>query len=85
MFVNVAFGALGVSEKTSRTVPKDAVQMIGTQQFVFLATDKLRPVRLGPETNGLYAVLEGLNTGDRIISSGSFLLRAEWVKQHPAP
>jgi RND family efflux transporter MFP subunit len=89
MYVNVAFGALGVSEKTTPVVPKDAVQTIGTQQFVFLATNKpaefiLRPVRLGGESNGLYPVLEGLSTGDRIVSEGSFLLRAEWLKSHPA-
>src|SRR2546430_1153483 len=75
MYVNVAFAALGVSEKTMPIVPKDAVQSIGNQQFVFVATDKptefaLRPVRVGPETNGFYPVLEGLNTGDRIVIGG---------------
>jgi RND family efflux transporter MFP subunit len=89
MYVNLAFGALGAAEKTMPVVPKDAVQTIGNQQFVFLATDKttefiLRPVRLGAESNGLYPVLEGLRSGDRIVSEGSFLLRAEWVKLHPA-
>jgi hypothetical protein len=29
-------------------------------------------------------VLEGLNVGDEIVTEGSFLLRAEWLKQHPA-
>jgi len=89
MYVNVAFGALGVAEKTTPVVPKSAVQSIGNQQVVFLATDKpneflMRPVRLGAETNGFYPVLEGLNTGDRIVTDGSFLLRAEWVKLHPS-
>jgi membrane fusion protein, heavy metal efflux system len=88
MYVNVAFGALGLAEKTTPVVVKDAVQTIGNQQSVFVATDRpnefiLRPVRLGPESNGLYPVLEGLNAGDRIVTAGSFLLRAEWLKQHP--
>ena len=88
MYVNVAFGALGLAEKTTPVVVKDAVQTIGNQQSVFVATDRpnefiLRPVRLGPESNGFYPVLEGLNTGDRIVTAGSFLLRAEWLKQHP--
>ncbi len=87
MYVNVAFGALGVAEKTNPTVPKDAVQMIGNQQVVFVATDKpnefiLRPVRVGAEANGFYPVLEGLNAGERIVTTGSFLLRAEWMKTH---
>lgn len=89
MYVNVAFGALGIAEKTIPAVPKSAVQSIGNQQFVFIATDKpnefvMRPVRLGTESNGLYPVLEGLNAGDRVVTDGSFLLRAEWLKLHPA-
>src|SRR6266404_5813568 len=88
MYVNVGFATLGAAEKTMPVVPKDAVQTIGTQQFVFVTTDKpnefiLRPVHLGPEANGVYPVLEGLNVGERIVVLGSFLLRAEWVKQHP--
>jgi cobalt-zinc-cadmium efflux system membrane fusion protein len=89
MYVNVAFAALGAAEKTMPVVPKNAVQTIGNQQFVFVATDKptefaLRPIRLGPETNGFYPVLEGVSVGDRIVTEASFLLRAEWLKQHPA-
>lgn len=88
MFVNVAFGALGAAEKTMPVVPKDAVQTIGNQQFVFVLTDKsnefvMRPVGLGAENNGFYPVIQGLNVGDRIITEGSFLLRAEWLKIHP--
>ncbi len=90
MYVNVAFGALGAAEKTTPVVPKNAVQTVGNQQFVFVAGEKpnefvLRPVRLGPESNGFYPVLEGLNAGERIVTEGSFLLRAEWLKQHLAP
>jgi cobalt-zinc-cadmium efflux system membrane fusion protein len=89
MFVNVTFAVLGVAERTTPVVPKDAVQSIGSQQLVFVATDKpnefvMRPVRLGSESNGFYPVLEGLNAGDRIVTEGSFLLRAEWLKQHAA-
>jgi cobalt-zinc-cadmium efflux system membrane fusion protein len=88
MYINVAFGALGLAEKTAPIVPKDAVQTIGNQQYVFVATENpnefiLRPVRLGLESNGFYAVMEGVNTGDRVVTQGSFLLRAEWLKTHP--
>lgn len=89
MYVNVAFGPLGTAEKTMPVVPKEAVQTIGNQHFVFVATDKpndfiMRPVQLGAESNGFYPVMEGLNVGDRIVIQGSFLLRAEWLKTHPA-
>jgi membrane fusion protein, heavy metal efflux system len=88
MYVNVAFGAMGIAEKTTPVVPKGAVQGIGNQQVVFLSTDKpnefiMRTVRLAPESNGFYTALEGLNAGDRIVTDGSFLLRAEWLKSHP--
>ena len=88
MYVNVAFGALGVAERTTAVISKAAAQSIGNQQFVFVATDKpneflLRAVRLGPESNGFYPVLEGLSVGERVVTEGSFMLRAEWLKQHP--
>jgi membrane fusion protein, heavy metal efflux system len=88
MYVNLAFATVGASEKTIPVVPKDAVQNIGNQQIVFVATERptefaLRPVHVGPETNGFYPVLEGVSVGDRIVSEGSFMLRAEWFKLHP--
>ena len=69
-------------------IPSAAVQNLGNQQIVFVATEKpnifmLKFVRLGTESNGQYVVLEGLNVGDKIVMEGSFLLRAEWLKQHP--
>jgi RND family efflux transporter MFP subunit len=88
MYVNVAFGSMGTSEKTVPVVPSGAVQNINNRQIVFVATDKpnvflLKPVRLGTESKGQYIILEGLNVGDKIVTEGSFLLRAEWLKQHP--
>jgi membrane fusion protein, heavy metal efflux system len=88
MYVNVAFATLGAAEKTIPVVPKDAVQAIGNQQYVFVATDKsneflLRQLKLAPESNGFYPVMEGLSVGDRVVTEGSFLMRAEWLKLHP--
>ena len=88
MYVNAAFGSMGVAEKTVPTVPASAVQSINNRQVVFLATAQpnvftIRPVRLGGETEGRYVVLEGLNVGDRIVTEGSFLLRAEFIKLNP--
>ena len=90
MYVNVAFGVLELAEKTTPVIPKSAVQSIGNQQYVFIPTDKqneffMRPVRLGSETNGFYPALDGVNSGERIVTEGSFLLRAEWLKSHPSP
>jgi cobalt-zinc-cadmium efflux system membrane fusion protein len=85
MYVNVAFATIGGAENTVPIVPVAAVQNINNQQTVFVATNDpnvfvLRSVRLGPESKGFYPVLEGLAVGDRIVTEGSFLLRAEWLK-----
>ena len=86
MYVNVAFGTMGTAERTMPTIPSTAVQNISDRQVVFVATDKpnvfaVKPVRLGKENNGQFVVLEGLNVGDRVVTEGSFLLRAELLKQ----
>jgi cobalt-zinc-cadmium efflux system membrane fusion protein len=88
MFVSVAFGAVGTAEATAPTVPASAVQNVGGRTFVFLATNDantyvMRPVRLGAESAGRFPVLEGLAVGDRVVTEGSFMLRAEWLKLHP--
>ena len=88
MFVNVGFGSLGTAEATAPTVPASAVQTVGGRAVVFLATSDpstyvMRPVRVGAEAAGRYPVLEGLHVGDRVVTEGSFMLRAEWLKLHP--
>ena len=85
MYVRAAFGALGDAERTAPVVPAAAVQNVAGQQVVFLPTDDpnvfaMRPVRLGPESEGRYIVNEGLNVGDRVVTNGSFMLRAEYLK-----
>ena len=85
MYVRAAFGALGDAERTAPVVPASAVQNVAGQQVVFLPTDDpnvfaMRPVRLGPEAEGRYIVQEGLTVGDRVVTNGSFMLRAEYLK-----
>jgi multidrug efflux pump subunit AcrA (membrane-fusion protein) len=84
MYVNVAFATIGGSENTVPVVPAAAVQNINNQQVVFVATNdpnvfRMRPVRVGPEAGGRVPVL----VGERVVTDGSFLLRAEWLKLHP--
>jgi RND family efflux transporter MFP subunit len=88
MYVNVAFGSMGTAERTMPTVPSSAVQNMNDKQVVFVATDKpnvfnIKSVRLGKENKERFVVLEGLNVGDKIVTEGSFLLRAEILKQNP--
>ena len=88
MYVNVAFATAGGSEFTTAVVPGAAVQNLNNQQVVFVATADpsvfvMRPVRIGPDSNGFYPVIEGLAVGEHIVTEGSFMLRAEWLKLHP--
>ena len=71
------------------TIPSSAVQNMNDKQVVFVATDKpnvfrIKPVRLGTEKDGQFIVHEGLNVGDKVVTNGSFLLRAEVLKQQPS-
>jgi RND family efflux transporter MFP subunit len=89
MYVNVAFAALAGTQSTTPVVPVAAVQNLSNQQVVFVATRDpnvfaMRPLRLGLESNGYYPVLEGLSVGDRVVTEGSFMLRAEGLKSHPS-
>jgi cobalt-zinc-cadmium efflux system membrane fusion protein len=89
MYVNIAFATVGGSESTAPVVPMAAVQNVNNQQVVFVAMNDpnvftVRPIRLGPESNGYYPVLEGLAVGERVVTEGSFMLRAEWLKLNPA-
>ncbi len=84
-YVNVAYASLGGSERTAPLVPKEAVQTIGNEKIVFQATDDpktfiLRPVKLGPEKENAYPAIEGIFVGDQVVTDGSFLLRAEFLK-----
>ena len=88
MYVGVAFATIGGSENTVPVVPAAAVQNLNNRQVVFVATNdpnvfRVRPVRVGPESGGRAPVLEGLFVGERVVTEGSFLLRAEWLKLHP--
>jgi RND family efflux transporter MFP subunit len=86
MYVDVEFISPGAP---GPVVPEAAVQSIGERQFVFLPVKnnegsfQLRAVRLGPAANGYYAVLEGLNTKEEVVTDGSFILKAEAIRQHP--
>ena len=89
MYVNVAFATVSGPTSTVPTVARAAVQNINNQQVVFVATKQpnvfvMRPVRLGPEVNGRYPVVEGLAVGESIVTEGSFLLRAEYLKSGAA-
>jgi len=86
MYVDVEFTSQGA---VGTAVPEAAVQSIGDRQFVFLpikdneGSFNMRAVRLGPSANGYHVVLQGLKPNDEVVTEGSFILKAEGVRQHP--
>ncbi|WP_350581001.1 efflux RND transporter periplasmic adaptor subunit [Pseudomonas sp. HY2-MNA-CIBAN-0224] len=62
-------------------VPSEAVIRTGHQALVMLAEEggHYRPVevRTGPENDGQTAILQGLQEGQQVVSSGQFLLDSE--------
>lgn len=79
MFVDVALNSSGSQEVT--VVPKSALQAIGNEQAVFVAFGagqfQLRKLQLGEEAGDLVRVLSGVKAGEKIVTEGSFFLRAE--------
>ena len=92
MFVEVSFGDAAVQAASGQPVvmvPRTSVQNIGSRQVVFVATDQpgtfvQRDVTTGPEVNGLVSVYSGVSAGERVVTEGSFLLRAESLKRNPS-
>jgi RND family efflux transporter MFP subunit len=86
MYMDVAF--MSASGK-GLTVPESAVQAIGEKQYVFLPVKDsdgsfaVRQVKLGLASNGFYPVLDGLKLADEVVKEGSFILKAEAIRQHP--
>jgi RND family efflux transporter MFP subunit len=86
MYMDIAFVSAGGK---GLAVPESAVQAIGEKQYVFLpVTDSegsfaVRQVKLGPASNGFYPVLDGLKLNDEVVKEGSFILKAEAIRQHP--
>ncbi|MEK6289538.1 MAG: efflux RND transporter periplasmic adaptor subunit [Acidobacteriota bacterium] len=92
MFVDVNFSG-GVQAapggQTVLAVPRSAVQTIGAKQIVYVVTDRpgsfvQREVSTGQEVNGMLPVYNGVSAGERVVTEGSFLLRAESLKLNPA-
>jgi membrane fusion protein, copper/silver efflux system len=78
MFANVE---LNVSYGKSLVIPQEAVMDSGSEQTVFVGRDggyfEPRRVRLGAKVNDKYIVLNGLKAGERIVTSGNFLIDSE--------
>jgi RND family efflux transporter MFP subunit len=69
---------------TMLSVPEQAVRTIAGKTVVFLpgpgGTFTRRDIRTGRAVEGFIEVLEGLKEGDRVVTNGSFDVKAEMLK-----
>lgn len=88
MFVNLEFRAGAV--RPVPVVPSAAVQWIGERAIVYVSIPDdegrfvERTVKLGPRAGELVEVLEGLRPGERVVTEGSFFVRAEAARMQAA-
>jgi membrane fusion protein, heavy metal efflux system len=81
MFVIIAFQTSAGRRMT--LVPRSAVQPLGDRTVVYVlvtgeeAKFSERVVRVGSSLGNLVQVLEGLKPGEKVVTDGSFFLRAE--------
>jgi multidrug efflux pump subunit AcrA (membrane-fusion protein) len=81
MYVNLALQTASGGRVT--LVPHGAVQLIGDRSVVYVPVEgddsrfTERPVKLGPILGDSIQVLAGLKPGERVVTAGSFFLRAE--------
>jgi len=87
IFVTVSFQTLSGQRMT--LVPRGAVQTVGERAVVYVPVEgeegkfTERPVKLGTPRGDFVQVLEGLKPGDKVVTDGSFLVRAEAARMRP--
>jgi multidrug efflux pump subunit AcrA (membrane-fusion protein) len=85
MFVEVGFQSGSAAPGQDLVIPTEAVQRIGDRNVVFVPDDKepghfkVHDVELGGQIGGFYRVL-GLTLDDKVVTKGSFTLKAQMMK-----
>jgi YHS domain-containing protein len=84
MFVDLAFDA---PAPAGLSVPEEAVLDSGMRKIVYVETSdgvfEPTPVETGASYGGRVAITKGLNEGDRIVTSGNFLIDSESRMRSP--
>ena len=81
MFVTMSIRT-GTTERIT-VVPRAAVQTIGDRSVVYVPAEGEegkfveRAVKVGPPAGEFVPILNGLKPGDKVVTDGSFYLRAE--------
>jgi len=82
MFVQAAVESSSKSNMKSLEVPKSAIMWTGERSLVYVKTSaaepvfEMREVKLGNSSGETYQVLEGLSSGEEIVTNGTFTVDA---------
>jgi membrane fusion protein, copper/silver efflux system len=80
MYADVVFQARA-DEAPVTAVPSSAVIDSGTRQLVLVAKGEgrfePRPVKLGRRSDGYVEIVEGVDNGEEVVTSATFLIDAE--------
>jgi RND family efflux transporter MFP subunit len=72
---------LNINYGNRLVVPQEAVMDSGSEQLVYVSLGdgyfEPRKVQLGPKIDSQYVVLAGLKAGERVVTSGNFLIDSE--------
>ena len=72
---------LKINRGNQIAVPEQAVMDSGTRKLVFLVRGEglfePREVKVGPKIGSFYEIKEGVQAGDRVVTSGNFLIDSE--------
>lgn len=79
MFVDVALNTTGTQE--ALVIPKAALQTVGNEQVAFVHLGggqfQVRKLQLAEEVGDAVRVVSGVSAGEKVVTEGSFFLRAE--------
>lgn len=77
-------GRIAVGERPALVVPETALQNVKGKNLVFSTADNRafmpREVEIGERSNGLLEIKKGLDSGESVVTHGSFALKSELSK-----
>lgn len=82
LFGRISLSPAGEIGDEVPVVPQDAVQRVGGQTLLFVATEEpgvFRPaeVTLGARASGRVEIRDGVDAGEQVVTSGAFILKSE--------
>lgn len=83
MFVDVALSTSGTSSAIA--IPRSALQTVGDHTVAFVSLGngafQMRRVEVGQDTGEFVQIINGISTGEKVVTTGSFFLRAEMARR----